>query len=144
MWQNILWNIAEEGASVALVEALRVNDLIPTSTPASTYVKIGAVWAVSDELLVAMRDKSSSNLLNGNLFGLVDEIFLNTLLAAGADMSGAAEMIANAVGAVPFDDRIKSALANGAIKVGSKLALTYIPLDGTPFETLKHITSLIR
>lgn len=142
---NVLWTILENGAAVAAIEMSKVQNLIPDNgSEVSRYLKMGAMWTAADELLLTLRDKNQSNVLNGNYFAVADETFLNSVLVAASEKLGLVDTVLKVTTELPFGEKINSVVATGLVKFGSRVAIEYIPLDGVPYlQYLKHITALV-
>lgn len=144
---NFFYNVLENAAAVGVVEALKVNKLLPgdDNNQLVQYGKIGALWALTDEGLVALRDKTQSNILNGHYLNFADEVFLNSVLVAGSEKLGVQQIVMDLTEKLPFSGHINNAIATGVVKVGSRLVIEQIPLDSVPYlQYVKHITGLIR
>ena len=143
---NVVYTILENGIAVAAVEMLKVQDVIPDNgNQYIRYLKMGAIWTGADEALTAFRDKSASNVLNGNYLAVVDEVFLNSLLVLGSEKLGVVDAVVNLTDQLPFGSQANAVVATGAVKIGSRMAIEYIPLDTVPYlRYLKHITGLLQ
>lgn len=143
---NVIWTILQNGVAVAIVEMTKVQNVIPdTDSQLLRYAKLGAIWTASDELLAGFQNKNSSNLFNGNYMGVIDELFLNSVLVAGTEKLGVIESVMDITDKLPFGEKLNNVVATGVVKFGSRVAIEYLPLDGVPYlQYLKHVTGLIQ
>ena len=145
--QAFIYNVAENALSVAALEALKINDLIPdnNNNPMSRYVKMGAMWTLADELVIMLRT-GTSHFQEGNYYFLLDQLFVNSALYGAIETSGVGEMVLDIAENVPVPAQYHGAIASGVLKVGAKTLTEIIQTQyaNTSLGLLVSPTQLIR
>jgi len=141
---SLIWKVAEESASVAVVEALKVADYVPGSSPMANYLKMGVAWAVADEIILFFKT-NTSHLLEGHYFIVLDEIVWNSAIATVIESLGLGSRAMELVDGLPFGNTGNAAIATGVLKITSKLVAEMIEsrFQNTPLSLVRHVSSVL-
>jgi hypothetical protein len=142
--QAIMWDVAETSATIAVLEALKVSDLIQSSNPMVEVAKAGLIWGISDEVIDFLRNGSSA-LLEGNYYYFVDQVFFNSVVYGAIERLGVGERVLDVTDGLPFGSA-NNAVATGIMKVSAKTLAQIIDqyYDNTPLGMLTSVTRNIR
>lgn len=145
--KKLVYDVVQNGAAIAIVEALNLHDMIKSDNKYVNYMKAGAIWTAADQGVDYFNNKTN-DVVQMNYKKLGDQLGYNSLVYAAIDMSGAGAYASNVLAnTLPFDSRITTALTNGAIKLGVRLGSNIInnSYQNTPLYTASHlVTSFVR
>ena len=144
--QNFLYNVLENSVSVAALELLNVNKLIPLDdgNKLSRYLKMGAIWTLADELVLMLRT-GTSHIAEGHVYFLLDSVFLNSALYGAITETGVDNMVLDVAETLPIPAEYQGVVASGILKVGVKTVAEIIQTNyqNTPLGYLTNPTQLL-
>jgi hypothetical protein len=146
-YQNLFYGVLEKAVSVAALEMLQVNKLIPLDNrnKLTNALKMGAMWTLADELVLLFK-LGTCNIFAGNYYIVMDQVFLNSALYRAIEATGIDNIVMDVSDKIPVPQEYQAAIASGIMKVGVKTLSDMIDnqYQNTPLSFLNHPTQLLR
>lgn len=120
-WNKLGMDLFNNTIEVLALETLNVSDMISKNTDSDLvrWAKYGAIWSLADEVKDFVQ-YGQSQLLNGNYYFTVDNMFFNTAVWAFLDRSNLGVKVAGSVSELPLLG-LNSSVSTAIVKVSAKM-----------------------
>lgn len=142
--QNALMTLGQDALAVALIEYLRVSEMIKVGdNEMLNDVKMGALWTVADDIVQFISTRQS-HFLAGDYIFFVDDTFFNTALFSFLSRSGLGDRVSDQLeGVIPLPSNLRTAVSTSVLRLSGKFFGQYLVNALAPsFPSVQYLTRI--